>query len=155
METYVKGIIVIGAVCSVILTALPHGDERTGRYVKYIAHLVTLLVIISPLSGLFSFAGSFTIDIPETEESESTSHTAVIAQAAENISRFITESCAEKFALDPVNVKVRLILDESDTENVKLEEIQIFCDEKRSEEKERIRRHFEELFETRVFVFGP
>ena len=153
MYAYIKGVIVIGAVSSLILTAIPPGREK--RYVKYISQLAVLLVLLAPLSGIIDFVSSLRTEIPVQAEKESLAEDNVIAGSAENISRYIAENCAEKFSLDPVNIKVHLILDESDTENVKIEEIQIFTDEKRKEEKERIKKYFEELLCTEVYVFGP
>ena len=155
MEAYVKGVIIIGAVSSVILSVLPRGEERSGKYVKYIAGLAVLLIIISPIAGLFDFAHTFTTDLPSVDTGESELYSAVISKTADNISRFILDRCLEKFALDPAGVKVRLILNESDIENVEITEIQLFTEEKNSEKRERIRKYIEEIFETKVYVFGP
>jgi len=155
MEAYLKAVMVMGAVCSVILYSLPHGSDGAGKYVKYISQLATLLVITTPVIGMLSFTAEIPLSVPERPALESEAHSTVIAKAAENISRFITDSCCDKFGLDSESVRVKLIIDESDTQDVKIEEIQLFCNEKRSEEKERIRKYFEELLETKVYVFGP
>jgi len=155
MEAYVKGIILIGAVGTVILSALPHGEGGSGRYVKYIAGLTVLLVIISPITGLLDTSHSFSFEVPTVQKGESELYSAVISKTAENISRFISDRCLEKFSLDPESIRVRLLLDESDVESVEITEIQIYTEERKSEKRDRIRRYFGDLFETKVYVFGP
>jgi len=153
MDAYIRGVIVTGAVCSVLMMLLPRG--RTNKYVRYVSQLAVLLVLLAPISGMVDFVSGIRAEFPKVETGTSSVEQNIIAVSAENISRYIAESCAEKFSLTVENIKVRLILDESDTENVKITEIQIFTDEKRSEEKNRIKRYFEEMFCTKVYVFGP
>ncbi|MBQ8523701.1 MAG: hypothetical protein IJ457_03675 [Clostridia bacterium] len=153
METYIKGVIVMGSVCSVILSVL-HGDS-VKKYVRYISQLALLLVLLIPLSGALDFVGALRTDIVTPSVGESGAEVSVISKSAENISKYIAETCGEKFALDPNNIRVRLIIDESDPENVLITEIQLFTDVTGSEEKNRIKRYFEELLQTEVYVFGP
>ena len=153
MDAYIRGVIVIGTVSSVLLMVLPEGGST--KYVKYVSQLAVLFVLLGPISGIFDFVTDIRMQLPEAETGISSVEQSVITVSAENISRYIAESCAEKFSLDVENIKVRLVLDESDISNVKIEEIQIFTSEKNSEEKERIRKYFEELLSAEVFVFGP
>lgn len=156
MTGYIISVITVGAIGSLLAMILPR-ESGSAQYVRYISQMVVLLVIMAPLGNISRFVSSLNISVPRFEEKEDTGggETAVISKSAENISLYITEVCGNKFGFETNNIRVRLVLDETDPENVIIEEIQIFTSEKNSEEKARAKKYFEEFLMTEVHIFGP
>ena len=156
MTEYIVSVITAGAVGTLLAMILPKESGSAG-YVRYISQLVVLLVIIAPLGNISRFVSSINISPPVYEETAETDsgEKAVISKSAENISQYITEVCGSKFGFETESIRVRLVLDETDPENVIIEEIQIFTSEKSSEEKARAKKYFEEYLMTEVHIFGP
>lgn len=152
MEIYIKSIILIGALSSAVIAFLPNGG--TSKYVSFAAQLVTLLVIIYPLSGAIGIAVKSFPELPRVEVEESQFCENVLSYSADSISRAISEHCAEKFSLDTENIRIRLIIDDSDIQSVKLTEVQLFISEANSERRHEICNYFEEMLQCRVYVFG-
>ncbi|MCI9449039.1 MAG: hypothetical protein HFE30_02145 [Clostridiales bacterium] len=159
MSEYIKNVMTAGAVCTLVMMLLPHGDGQNGKYVKYICSAVVLLIIISPIRS----AASFFTDIKETvteieetipAETEEAEAAAVIGLTAENISEYIISVCGEKFGFDTEKIRVKLVIDDSDSENVIIEEIQLFTDENDRSRRDDLKKYLEELLLTDVRVFG-
>lgn len=160
MFGYVRNIIIVGVVSSLAVIALPKNAQKSGKYVRLLGSLAVLAVILSPLkdmSEIFSAVKekarevSGTVDLTEEVPGEN----AVIGKTAENISSYIIKTCGEKFEIDTANVRVNLMLDESDVENVIIKEIKIYTKEHDRDVLDDAEKYFSELFSTRVFAFGP
>lgn len=151
---YLQGVIVTGALTSAILSIFPR-SAGSGKYVRYAAQLMMLLVLISPISSIVKSVRGYELPSFHREVGESTFERDAISYSAVTLSKAICERCADEFSLDEESISVKLILDEEDTENIKINEVQIFLTEKEVSKRERVREYFEELLNTRVFVFGP
>ena len=159
MFEYVRGIIIAGTACSMAMIALPRNSSGCGRYCRYLTSLIILAVILSPLRDVSAlvtkvketFDMSFSYSV--TEEEQSTAN-AVIGTSAGMISEYIIETSYEKFGFDRNTTRVKLILDENDTEHVVINEIQIYTDERDRDLLDSAKEYFSKLFDTKVFVFG-
>lgn len=159
MVEYIKSIIIMGTVSSLVVMALPSESEKVGKYVKYLSVLMLLAVMFSPLAGISGFVASVAEIFDDGTADNSTADSdasaeAVISQTAENLSEYIMNICRDKFGQKKDSLKVKLILDERDAENVVIDEIQIFTRELDRGEREKIAEYFKELLQTDVFVFG-
>ncbi len=158
MGEYIRNIILAGVVCSVFSALTPSGENKSGRYVRYMACIITLIVIASPLSKFSSAIGRIK-SYADTEEptqvvAEARPDSVIIEKSAENISRSIVDICEDRFGIDKNNVKIKLILNEEDKENVIIEEIQLFAGETNKNLRMKIETYFADLFGCRVFVLG-
>ena len=156
MAEYIISVITVGAVGSVLAMILPR-DGGSSQYARYISQIVVLLVLLAPIGNLSKLVSSVNVSVPSyaAPEDSSGGKEAVISKSAENISQYITEVCGNKFGFETENIRVRLIIDDEDPENVIIEEIQIYTSVKDSEDKARAKKYFEEMLMTEVHVFGP
>ena len=156
MAGYITGVIIMGAVGSLLAMMLPR-ENGSSQYVRYISQLAVLLVLLSPLSKLSTSLLSFAVDVPfyEMQGDLTDNKEAVISKSAENISMYIKEICASQFSFDTENVRIKLILNDEDPENVIIEEVQIFTSEKDSDKRAEAAEYFKETLLTDVYVFGP
>ena len=159
MTSYIRNIIIIGVATSLALSALPKNGGANSKYVKYLATFLILVTILSPLSGLLGSADGLkeTLstkydDVPSYESDKVTDP--VIEKTAETIAKYILSVCKNKFGVDTSNSKVKVILDETDKENVVIKELQIFTNEKDTEILSDIEKYFSEMLGADVFAFG-
>ena len=156
MTSYIQSIIITGVASSLVITMLPSDSDGTGKHVRYIAVLLLLLVILTPLSGVSSFIASLKESIgtitESTTETVGTAEQTVIAKTAEALSEYIISTCHDRFSKEKDSLRVKLILDESDPESVTITEVQIFTREQDKARREEMRAYFEELLQTKVFV---
>lgn len=158
MGEYIKNIILAGVVCSVFSMMTPSGEDKSGKYVRYMACIVTLIVIASPISRISSFAANVkdviqtdaAAEVPEYKPGDN----AVVEKSAENISRSIIRICRDKFGLSEEEVTVRLILNEENKENIIIDEVQIYTTTNNKNLRDKIENYFGDLLGCRVFVLG-
>ena len=160
MAEYIKNVIIVGVVSAMSVMLLPKGAEQTGRYVRQIAAFALLTVILAPLKNISGMVEDLKNVVSGITEFESTkqeyadSADAVIGKSAETISKYIINVCTREFNTDETKMRVKLVLDEADTENVIIKEIQVFAVERDRELLYEIESYLKELFETEVHVFG-
>ncbi len=156
MTSYIQSIIITGVVSSLVITMLPSDSEGAGKQVRYIAVLLLLLVILTPLSGVSGFIASLKESVGtiwgSTTEAVSGAEQNVVAKTAETLSEYIISVCHDRFTQEKDSLRVKLILDESDPESVRITEVQIFTRELDRTRREEIGAYFEELLQTKVFV---
>ncbi len=154
MELYIRGVLLIGALSSAVLAFLPK-DGGTTKYVSLTAQLLMLLVITAPLTSLGSLSLDDFPSRPQAEGGESRYTENVLSYSADSVSRAVAEQCEREFSLEAERIGVRLIIDDSDLQNVKITELQLFVEEKNASRRREIQEYFAKLLACRVYVFGP
>ncbi len=154
MELYIRSVLLIGALSSAVLAFLPK-DGGTTKYVSLTAQLLMLLVITAPLASLGSLSLDALPSLPRAERGESRYSESVLSYSADSVSRAVAEQCAREFSLEAERIGVRLIIDDSDLQSVKITELQLFVEEKNASRRREIQEYFEKLLACRVYVFGP
>ena len=160
MGEYIKNIIIAGTVCSVFSMLSPSGEEKTGKYIRYIAYFIVVIVIASPLKNISGFVSDIkdTLSaVTETKEikAEYDGSDIVLEKTAENISKYIMDMCDEKFDIDKSLLRVKVIIDDTDKENVVIDEIQIYISKHIDEYKNsQIENYFRDALSTETYVFG-
>ncbi len=159
MTSYIRNIIIVGVATSLALSALPKNGSETEKYVKYLAAFLILVTLLTPLSGLVgefeSVRETMSSEYSETPtfDSEKTDDP-VIEKTSETIAKYILSVCKNKFGVDTTNAKVKVILDDTDKENVIIKELQIYTSERDTEILSDIEKYFSEMLDTDVFAFG-
>ena len=159
MTAYIRNIIIVGIATSLALSALPKNGSETEKYVKYLATFLILVTLLTPLSG---FVGDFesvretlSNGYSETPPFESENpDDPVIEKTSETIAKYILSVCKNKFGVDTSDAKVKVILDDTDKENVVIKELQIYTSEKDTETLSDIEKYFSEMLDADVFAFG-
>lgn len=159
MIEYIKGVISAAAVSSIVLSALPGENRSNGKYVKFICALTLLLVILSPISGISKVISAtknslkaFT-EFHEADTSTS-SERSIIDAASDEISKYIKDILAEKYNFDRSNIKVKIIINDDDPENVIIEEIQVFASERSAQARRKAEIYLSDKLLTEVRIFG-
>lgn len=151
---YIQGAIVTGVLAGAVLSIFP-STGGSGRYVRYAAQLLMLLVLVSPISAVIGSLSCGENLLPQYEVGDSSFESDAVAYSASSISRAICEHCADRFSLEESEIGVKLILNEEKSDDVRLDELQLYLNERDSAKRESVREYFEDLLNARVFVFGP
>jgi len=159
VTSYIRNIIIVGVAASLAVSALPKNSSESGKYVKYLASFLILVTLLSPVKELLHnlsdvkevFSGSFEEAVTEEENTSDP----VIEKTAETIAKYVLSICRSKFGVDTENARVKVILDDTDKENVVIKELQIYTSEKDREVLNDIEKHFSKMLEADVFAFGP
>lgn len=158
MAEYIKNFIIAGTICSMFSLLAPSGEEKTGKYLRYISYFIVVLIIAAPIKNISEFITNIkAVTISDSNEEATNSNSfpeTVIEKSSENISRYIIETCRDKFKCDTENITVKIILDDSDTENVIIKEVQIFLYGSNERYKNEIRDYFTEKLMCEVHTFG-
>ena len=149
----------MGVATSLALSALPKSSSATAKYVKYLAAFLILVTLLTPLRD---FKGDFeavretlSADYSETTLPESgKADDPVVEKTCETIAKYILSVCSNKFGVDTADAKVKVILDDSDKENVVIKELQIYTRERDTELLLEIEKYFSEMLDTNVFAFS-
>ena len=159
MTDYIRNVIIIGVATSIIIIALPKNSEKSALYVKQLSSFVLLAVMLAPLKDLSLMTSALKSKLDGiTSSVESTDSVmdadAVIGMSAEGICSYIVELCERKYGFDGDLTDVKLIIDDSDVENVIIKEIQVFVPVSDNTATSAVEEDLEELFGVKVFVFG-
>ena len=139
---------------------MPEEEKRSGKYVKFVSGLAVLLLILSPLRGLSDFTAAvrkaLRASVPVSEAVEKDLYTdAVIEKTAEGVSDYIVRTLSEKYSMEKDKIRVRLVLNEEDRENVEICEIQVFTSEKDKTARESAAKYLWNSLKCEIHVFGP
>ena len=161
MSEYIRSIIVASCAAAALTSILPEDGEHGNRYVKYICAVVLLLVIAAPLRGISSFISSArdAVDAMSHLSGQmtvgSSEHGAVIDAAADNISRYITDTLAERYGFDRDGIRIRLVINDDDPDAVTIDEVQVYSSERSEEARRRAMEYLSESLMCDVRIFGP
>lgn len=160
MTSYIRNIIIVGVASSLAISALPKNSGQSGKYVKYLASFLILAALLAPMNDLLGVFGEVKDTFSESFEGyvpESLDETGdpVIEKTAETIAKYVLSICNSKYGIDTENARVKVILDDSDKENVVIKELQIYTSEKDREVLCDVEKHFSEMLEAKVYAFGP
>ncbi len=159
MITYIYSIIIIGSINTILTLILPYGENsRCGKYFKYLSALAMLMILLAPLGSFIKFVTAipsyFDFFTEESSEAVESGNDVIIENAADNISNYIINICQTKFGMDKSKITVKLILDEKDPESIRIDEVQIYTNEKSPETRQSLRDYFKKELLCDVYVFG-
>lgn len=127
MSDYINSVITVSLVASIACAIAPEG-KGISRYIKYVAALMTLLVIIAPLSLLIgnksshdaSLDGADTTSAPSetTDEVTTDYREAIIAAAVDKMKETIISVLATRYDVRVGDASVELEYDASDYSNI-------------------------------------
>ncbi len=130
--TYIKEVIFVSVICGII-TKLPISDEKgTERFVKFIASIAFLFVILSPISATSSvcfqiYNGLENIGDKGIESSDDTEfYTGTLEVIAEEICKTAANRAAEEFSVPEDSFSIKLILNGNDFEDIKIEDATVY-----------------------------
>lgn len=118
----------VASVASAICIQLT--DERFRKYVKYLAGLCMLLVLVHPLLGLISDMGDYSISVEESSEETLSGDSAYVGLLGNQLSEAIGDRVAYIYDLSRDAVYVTLTLDTSDLSAIEIKAIDLLITEK-------------------------
>ena len=138
---------------------MPDEGKRSGKYVKFVSGLAVLLLILSPLRGLSDFTAAvrrtLKTSVTVSETPDMSYADAVTEKTAEGISDGIIRILSGKYSMDREKIRVRIVLNEEDPDNVEICEIQVFTSEKDKTVRESAAEFLSRTLLCEVHVFGP
>jgi hypothetical protein len=127
MSNYINSVITVSLVASIACAIAPEG-KGIGRYIKFVTALMTLLVIIAPLSLLIGNKashnapgdGSDTLFTPSETTNEDTTdyREAIVAAAVDKMKETVISVLATRYDVRIGDVSVELEYDASDYSNI-------------------------------------
>lgn len=127
MSGYINSVITVSLVASIACALAPEG-KGIGRYIKYVAALMTLLVILAPLSLLIggksshdtSGGGTDTVFTPSETTNEVTTdyREAIITAAVDKMKKTVISVLATRYDVRVEDASVELEYDASDYSNI-------------------------------------
>ena len=159
MGKYVAEIICAAVAAGVVGLLVPDGENGVGRYVRYLSYLLIVIVVASPVSRIReiisaipteSAGGAVTVSGDGDEYGD-----LIMKKTAENIADRVISVCRDRFGVDGDKIRVHVILDDGDRQNVNIGEVQIFLGVRVDSYKDgRIERYFRDELGCPVHVFA-
>lgn len=148
--------IITAAVVTALTSLLSPDDSKTGKYVRHIAGLITVFIIIEPITGLsdklkeqdfgFEFSAGETETLPDYKE-------AIIKEAKAAIEKDVEGELFTVFRVSKDYTSVSVTMDAEDYGDVKVDSIVITLKSYGSwADDSAIRRYFEEKYYATVTV---
>ncbi len=148
--------IITAAVITALTSLLSTDQSKTGKYVRHIAGLITVLTIIEPLTGLytkmkdqdidFDFSASESETLPDYRE-------AIIKEAKDTIEKDISGELFTIFRVSKDYAAVSVTMNADDYGDITVDAIVITLISYGAwADDEAIRRYFEEKYYTTVLV---
>ncbi len=156
MNEYLSAIISTAVACGIV--SLFAGERGMGRYVKYIAALAVISVMLSPLVSVLADIPSFSelMNMQDyASKSESDFESAVIGEVKKGLSQSVADMLESRFKISRGAVRSEFILDTGDIENVVIERIDIWIYPRvNALEISDISRYIGDIFGCGVRVYG-
>lgn len=133
--SYIYSLAVAAAAAGIVTALAPEGGQLK-KYVKYIAALCVLIMLLLPARGAITglsntFGEAFdSLDIGAGTEETTDAESAVITQTADNIEAALASLLADKLGCGEQDVEVEIILDAGDISAVEITEVYVAVPEK-------------------------
>lgn len=160
MSGYVKGLLAAVVICRLVLLLCPDFAEGMKKYMKYLAGLVILTVLLLPiLNGchggeeIKDAVNSFLASAEnQTETAANAENNAVVGAVRETAYAIMTHLVTE-YGIPQQDITVTILTDEAE-DRPSVEEIQIYIVNCAPAERARIRADIGEQTGISTFVFG-
>lgn len=157
--TYIKEVVFASIVCGII-TKLPVTQEKgSGKFVKFLASLTFLFILLSPLTGKTAVYSQMYDDLKNigTDNATSTDQGSVYESDLDVLSNEICKAAiknaAEKFSVSEDTFSVKLVLSGSDYEDIELKQATVYVDNSTADiDKTELQDHFESILNIPVEV---
>ena len=152
MNAYIISIVTVSLAGAIITSILPSGEKSLKKYVNYVIGIITVAVILSPLSSLAGGISSVKENIKKfsdsivSEEKISGTKEIIINTAEKNICDKIKRMVMQKFNFSESDVYVTLEVDKSNSEAVAVKCINVILTGKASwSDADNVKKYIEKI----------
>ena len=159
MKGYIFTIIVVSVISGIISTMLSNNKNSLKKYVNFVAGLICMLALLSPIVSIASNMGAFSGSIEniisslDFSSSVSTTNQIIVETGKEKIEQGIENAIITKYNFSQEDIDVNVIVNDKNIEAIILEKIKITLKNKASwTDEQQIKNYVESLVGCQVEI---